>query len=562
VTRQSPCLSKSPRTSPPITKDIVPTNPNPKEDSVALQSLLQRPATPQGEFLDLVPACPKRQPVSRGSWYRVSTIPGFSVCERCYEIHIYDTAFSPYFQEFKLSDGEKAFCAFNTPTIVTLVWPKTVEENCFDVFARYAKERGKVGTCTSFDIAAKEGVWYTIRGYRGGFIACQACYRDVILASPFHRHFGTLDAILSENTTPCHIAWPFIEARLLTADSTWKEIQDDLNFRLFKAPPCPGNQLIKDPGRRWWKPRGTVLPLYICDCCYWDGIFPTLFSDEFDQVSQGKKDAWCCAMSGYQLSVVWQYAAEKENITIWLDAAAAALSPMCSPDGARGQVWNSFRDSQLDGFDFCERCTNMFIKPLGFGRLLEKRRYSTGELIKCDLNPSNEHQPVLLQKLGEAAAWRDFGIFKQSLASLAPLLLPCPGIEVVRRNRWWGHDEFTVCEECWHQRVKHTALGGFVKEFNLRGASEESCDLGTLEWRFIWQKRCEMQDFFNFMEAIKLKNRLADIKRKRVDAMNMLHEKSRRGIYYDERKRLDFELRELQTEERDTTNMLAAHTRV
>ncbi|KAI5854434.1 hypothetical protein BZA05DRAFT_394219 [Tricharina praecox] len=546
-----------------------PAPPSPTQDGFAQQSLVHRPTTPSSEYLsDLIPACPKRRPVAKGVWYGVPGITNFHVCERCYELHVYDTAFIKYFSEIKLADGQKTFCAFNTPRVLNYVWPKTIEENVFEIFKSYAAGRSSIGTCTGMDASAKKGVWYTIKNSpRGGFIACQACYQDVILATPFHGYFGPLEATVSENTISCHVTWPFIEARLLnTPTSSWDEIQRDIEYRLLKVPACPGDKLIKDTGRRWWKPKGTVMPLYICDCCYWDGIYPTVFSGEFDLVVQSRKQAWCCAMSGYQLSTVWQHAAEKKEFNNWLEAANAALSPMCRFEGSSGQIWNVFKDPTLDGFDFCERCTDVFIRPLGFGNRLEKRRYSAEEIIKCDLNPANEYQSALLRELGEAAAWRDFGIVKKYLSQLAPQVYKppaCPGELVVSRSRWWGCQGFNVCEECWLERVKSSPFAPFVKEFDLQGEPEElSCDLGTPDWRYIWQKRCERRDFDSFIEAITLKNKLDDVRLQRVETMEEMREKSRRGLFPDERRRLQGLLNMLQEEERDTTNMLAVLTRV
>jgi len=561
---KSPQSSTTSRIDTPTPSEPSPTSPH--QESFG-QSLVARSSTPQSEFLDLIPACPKRRPVSRGDWYGVPSIPNFHVCEKCYELHIYNTAFVKYFLQVKLAKGEKAFCAFNTPRVLNFVWLKTVEANLFEIFEGYATERSKIGTCTGMDASAKQGVWYMVQGNsRGKFIACQACYQDVILASPFHQFFGPLEATVTENTTSCHVAWPFIEARLLNTTSSWDEIQRDIEYRLHKVPACPGDKLIKDPGRRWWKPKGTSLPVYICDCCYWDGIFPTLFSGEFDLVVQDSRDEWCCAMSGYQLSTVWQYAAEKEDIMPWLDATNAALSPMCTSHGSPGKIWNVFKDPALDGIDFCERCTDVFIRPLGFGKHLEKRRYSLDENIQCDLNPTNKYQRETLQKLGEAAAWRDFGILKDYLAQLAQLAPqayrppPCPGTELAGRTRWWSCEGFIICEECWLLRVKPSVFGCRFEEFDPKG--EYLCDLGTPEWRYIWQKRCERREFSLFLEAIMHKNTLDDVRFRRMETLSEIKEKSRRRLFPDEKRRLHHTLSVLEEEERDTTNMLAALTRV
>jgi len=68
--------------------------------------------------------------------------------------------------------------------------------------------------------------------------ACFACYQDVILALSFHQDG--------------YSGWP--------------------------------PSLAKEANGRWWKLKGTALQLRICDCCYWDGVFPTIFQGQFDLV--------------------------------------------------------------------------------------------------------------------------------------------------------------------------------------------------------------------------------------------------------------------------------------
>ena len=517
------------------------------------------------ECVELISACPRRRPVSGIRWHGVPEIQNFHICENCYKKNISGSRFARGFTESELAEGQRAFCAFNTPRVLNFIWPETTETNVFEVFEGYATKRSKIGTCTSMDASAKQGMWYMTQGisnpaerYRR-FIACQACFEDVILASPFHQFFEPLEAAVTDETTTCHVSWPFAEALLLnTLSPTWDEIHRKIDHMLLKVPECLGDKLIKDPGRRWWKPK-TVLPLYVCDCCYWDGIFPTLFSSEFVAI-QDPKDALCCVMSRYQLSTVWQYAEEEEDITPWLDAANAALSPMCTFHGSPGKIWNVFTDPALDGIDFCERCADVFIRPLGFGKHLEKRRYSLDEIILCDLNPTNKYQRETLQKLGEAAAGRDFGILKNYLAQLAQLAPqayrppPCPGTELAGRTRWWSCERFVVCEECWLLRVKPSVFESRFEEFDPKG--EYLCDLGTPEWRYIWQKRCERREFSLH------KNTLDDVRFRRMETLSEIKEKSRRGLLPDEKRRLHHALSILEEEERDTTNMLAALTPV
>jgi len=110
-------------------------------------------------------------------------------------------------------------------------------------------------------------------------------------------------------------------------------------------------------------------------------------------------------------------------------------------------------------------------------------------------------------------------------------------------------------------RVKPSVFGCRFEEFDPKG-EYFLCDLGTPEWRYIWQKRCERREFSLFLEAIMHKNTLDDVRFRRMETLSEIKEKSRRRLLPDEKRRLHHVLSVLEEEERDTTNMLAALTRV
>jgi hypothetical protein len=558
----------------------VPSPTTSQREAAFEQSLQARPKTPQSEFINLVAACPRRKLVSEGTWYAVPSIPDYHVCERCFELNIYDSPFARFFQEIHLGPGRKTFCYFNCPRVMRFVWPKTIEHNLWTIFEGYARDRIKFGPCTASDGSAKKGIWYTLRDNpASGFISCEACYEDIIKASPHHFLFKAINANVDENTVSCHIAWPFIEARILGKPENWADTYHDIDFRIHGCPPCPIDKYVPATTRRWWKPKNFSLPIHVCDCCFLDGVYPGGFYKEFEEAKPSRKDeVRCCAMSAHQLSTAWSHAMEdaKTCMTVWKEAATHALSPPCDINGSKGNTWWVFRDPDLDGFDFCERCVGIFIKPLGFGSKMEKRMYQDQEIMKCDLNPGNSYSPMLIQKLTEAAAWRSFDIIKNHLMEIAPVvhpiihdlpartptppLPPCPKDKEAHMDVWYSHNKntnFVICEECFHNFILDSQFGNDFHEY--QASHKEYCDFGDPRILDIWGKvlsrkgKSAIDLFFNVLgQSHQIKNLREDFQ----DLTAKINSNSR-VMSEGQLHALELEAEDIIAHERELTNELA-----
>jgi len=121
-------------------------------------------------------------------------------------------------------------------------------------------------------------------------------------------------------------------------------------------------------------------------------------------------------MGGFSLNVVWTYAIEKDDPSPWYDAVTAAFSPMCEPIGKYGGSWNVFASYPgLENAFICDRCADMFVRPLGFGDKLDRMKFLDEQRRVCVLNPDSPRAAELRIWLGEAAGWRDLDIFKEAL---------------------------------------------------------------------------------------------------------------------------------------------------
>jgi hypothetical protein len=337
-----------------------------------------------------------------------------------------------------------------------------------------------------------------------GFIACQACYEDVILASRYHNFFKPLEATVGENVYSCHVGTPFIEAQLMSG-LDYADFKREVEYRLRDVPPCPGPGVVTgEVNRRWWIPKGVNVPLRICDTCYCDGVFPSPFVGEFSAVLQGPNDPWFCGMGAFQLNIVWQYAVEKKDYEIWRDAAVASYKPMCIAEGSRGGLWNVFRDKELEDFEICDRCVDVYVRPFGFGDELTKRNIPREFRVVCGLNSQNNpRQPKLLEKLGEAALWRDFEIFAEYLAPRIGVQ-PCPGIRAVSKEKWWGFSNFNACQECYTLYMRNSPLAGCLEYKGRESVRETVCDMASDDVKVLWE-RASSKGVDWFLEVLQMR---------------------------------------------------------
>lgn len=159
-----------------------------------------------------------------------------------------------------------------------------MEFNHLSNLRQYITRGSEVPSCvgeTGVQGPSTTTLWYSLKPSSGvidGFIACEACYQDIILATlPFFADHFTIHPQMQDTATlwTCDIgAKPFM--REIIADIGHTDPVDLERFvqlarTRMSAPHCSGLVGTKLAGTRWFKPSPPDIPgMVACEACYYD----------------------------------------------------------------------------------------------------------------------------------------------------------------------------------------------------------------------------------------------------------------------------------------------------
>lgn len=364
--------------------------------------------------------------------------------------------------------------------------------------------------------------WKVYDGSIPRFRCCDACYNDIVLATAFAGYFAQAHPQPEDKVWTCDLAIPFIAGGMIqlsqyqdsTGQDQWDEFRKVALYRLNDVPDCPGNMPVKGSGRKWWMPKNPIPGLYVCDACYCDDIVPH-FKGEFAQAAlppPQSQPILSCAMASYTIKTPWTLAIERNSYAVWWEAAhAASTLPPCTDKGfsdhAVGGEWFTLQhhDPSLENFKCCRTCYYTLLRPLNLAHHFEPIIYMNpsegGSVTRvCSLTPDSQRFLPLVGKLGEAANWKDFTIF---LAYIIPRVRipPCQPGKFLARAKWYGTDDFVVCEECWYEHVRESSLNHLMTVHARYSPEPQACDLYSPRMKRIWDEACQMRDLNHFVNA-------------------------------------------------------------
>lgn len=483
--------------------------------------------------IELLPTCPKKTLVHWNRWFQIPSIPNFDICISCYYIHIHP---SPFFAHFIPSDkpyGENASCHFNTDRILQKVWPHVLQTGNFNSLRDYAAMRSMIPPCNGVEGTSVGGPsakrWKVYDGSIPKFRCCDACYNDIVLATAFAGCFSQVHAVPEDKVWTCDLAIPFIAGGMLqlskyqdqTGQDQWDQFRNIALYRLNEVSPCPGKTPVKSSGKNWWVPKDPIPGLTVCDACYCDDIVPH-FKDQFIQAvipAAQSSSLLTCAMSNFNIKGPWALAVERGQYAVWWEAARAVFDlPPCTakgfPDHAVGGEWYTLQhhDPCLENFKCCRTCYFTLIRPLNLAQYFQhviyvnnsdpsSPSYNNSTVVRvCSLTPESPRFLPLLEKLGEAANWKDFGLFLSYIIPRAAIP-PCQPGKFLARAKWYGTDDFVVCEECWFEHVRESPLAHFMTVHARFSPEPQACDLYSPRMKKIWEEACHMRDLHHFVNA-------------------------------------------------------------
>lgn len=420
--------------------------------------------------------CPGQKPIYYPAiWYKIAEIDPreFTVCSKCHTDYILSSPFVADFSTVSLDWTLPTTCDFNTPRM-HMLWAEAIEFNHLSNLRQYINRRAEVPPCVrevGVQGPSTTTLWYSLKpsptGTIDGFVVCEACYQDDILAAlPFFSGEFVVHPQMhdTENLWTCDIGTkPFIReiiAEIGHSDPVDLDRFVQLAKTRMSAPHCAGMAGTKLSGTRWFKPSSPKIPRMVaCESCYYDFFLahPSRRAD-FDPnpiiKADDNDDIWICDLA---VPAIRFPATQKLNIVPmdgfhWRNTATLLSNSPCHQDGILSDEWYTLNPPVKD-VDICAGCLSGFIRPLNLDSHFTRQTVTEKVHKICDLQRQSTRFPTYIDKLEEAYATQNFTIFAQYCQERSKFP-PCPGSLATTGRYWYGTEYFFACQECYHDIIE------------------------------------------------------------------------------------------------------------
>ncbi|CUS11387.1 unnamed protein product [Tuber aestivum] len=367
------------------------------------------------------------------------------------------------------------------------------------------ERRIRIPNCKGDEAGVCEN-WWGVPSEIPNFAICEACYNDIVSASPFAGWFVRLDRPKG-NETMCDLAVPGLKKRFLQfidpeSPTQWNDFLRSATYRITEVPKCVGTSSVGGP-RNWWTTEKPINGFVICEACYLDEIELSPWRKKFipTPTKQPRSEKWSCKFTMVGVALAWEVSLSntvKNFDHFWHCADATSRLSQCEGAVLDGAQW--YKMSGVDNFTVCPTCFYTIIAAASFGRHFYIDQYPPGAPTCCDMGPGSPRHKRLLAKLRESLDLKDFSKFKE-FAYKRSLLPPCPGDTGVKGRRWYGTDSFIVCEECYADVVEPSSLASDLTVHGNLLEDPASCDIYSPRMNRIWAEACQMNNVDHFAAA-------------------------------------------------------------
>lgn len=387
-----------------------------------------------------------------------------------------------------------------------------LSNNNWESIRQYMIHRGKVQNCTGVgnpvELSTSTGRyrWYSPRYNEiEGFVCCEGCYEDLVSATNFRDRFIlSNDVVNHNNQASCDMCVPFIKRCLLehAQSQNWRAFTEWATARL-RIPACKDLSNAPCSSTLWYMPHPPMHNVMICGACFHDRADLTPLSSSFSQVQippNRGNEVWQCANGTLAMTVIWNEACEKKNISIWQNAVRTIPNlPICAKEGIQNVTWHTINNNPH--FAICARCYIGLIQTFGMGGYFHQiNGPADGSAHVCDFHPSIARAHSYYNKLDEALALQDFSIFTNFVARISPLPV-CPK-DVPHVNRsWYCGEEATICASCYEEAFRDTKLAHLLTS-RIR-PDKCICDGYSPRMRGLWNKACTENNIQPFNAALR-----------------------------------------------------------
>ncbi|OAA55200.1 hypothetical protein ISF_08121 [Cordyceps fumosorosea ARSEF 2679] len=463
-------------------------------------------------------SCPGRSATDvEQNWYHMRLAPGLGICSACYHQHILPTPFASNFAHEPDSSGARRYCDFDVPR-TRAVLRQALADNDIAAFQAYWTRRAGTPRCkgAGAGVAPADGFsWFQLAEPLAGgkqLGACNACYEDHVLASPFAERFASTPVKQPQDQTfECDLAWEFVQKLLCGGTQDWAQVSSWLLFRKG-LPRCLQAAAGAPEERRWHRLRAPEFgALLTCEACYYDAVHGTVAAEHFLAspvvLPPGSLTVVCMVGGHVALRVVLDEAKRLGDWAVFHRAAQAVVrNPPCLREGTQSQVWYSVVPASPE-IDVCPACHACLFEALGAGHLLQPKYVPPGQPRLCSMNLAAPHVAAIYRRLDMALDSGDLAGFASFLRLVAELPA-CPGNKPVAGLRWYTHDLFSCCPACWHTApIRDTKLAQcFASETEV--SSLLKCDFYSGRVRDLWRLACIEDDLAGFAGFMKKRHQI------------------------------------------------------
>lgn len=447
-------------------------------------------------------------------WYRSPEAPQFPICSACYRVHIRGTPLSNHFNGRLEAEDQERRCLFSKEGTLQS-WQQASSRHDWDSLRDYVIARSRIPRCQGPSGAKGDSAikWFRARNdVLPGFIVCEACYWDNIQASPWADRFEPtpmqhpVDQVWS-----CDLSLPFIRRALKEYAKTnaWDAFVSATKYRM-QEPGCTGTTGVPPSSRNWYRPRREIPGLVVCGACYADGIALTPFEPEFQQTPMTipNDSMWSCDMAVLPIQAAWSTALRDNNFDKWWHATRTVMSsPPCSGNGVENGIWFALSSATSADFAVCPACYAGWVEAQGFGSWFVRRAFPPGTTLQCDFNASSPRFRVWMPKLAEALGTGSFGKFADFVARVSNLPL-CTYREPALNRRWYGSDDFYICESCFEEAVRGTSFASRLPLQRQLLGTPGVCDMYSPRMRSLWKAACDKGDLTDFISFAKYRSQV------------------------------------------------------
>ncbi|KAL8663542.1 MAG: hypothetical protein Q9202_003730 [Teloschistes flavicans] len=476
---------------------------------------MNNPSTPQLSFHpspSALRACPSSPECLNfpTSWYRFPNNDDFLICTKCFSSKLAHTALAPHFRYDYLDFGpcSNATCDFNTPRFSTLL-QHALTSNSIRHLETFASRRMSIQSCqgTNGIKGGNDEKWFRPAAREiDGFICCEACYEDVVLATNFASYlipYGEEQP--ADATWTCDLAIPYLRHQLQRCSQRrdWSEFVQAARHRM-SLPACAGTTAAYASSRKWYNTiQPSPIPNFaICEACFLDRVgwreewarnFTPVTINVYQMTAQ-----YICDLGLSPMRACWDILFPQADFYKWHHyACIVASKPQCAEDGITDGEWYGLTDPSdpsrtVENFDICAACHVGWNESAGLGHLFCRLNFPPGTTRMCDFHPSAARHTQYGRRWNQMYFTYDVGPFI-SYVSRAASLPVCQGKQRIENAHWYGDPSASllICPYCFHDVVHGTQ---FASAFPLQNAllpTENRCSLYSNRMRQKYSDACK-----------------------------------------------------------------------